>query len=94
MGLLEDDLRAPDVGDERLEGPLDDELDPDRRREMEDDVCPGDQVVDEVGVDDGPHDELEPRVADMVPDVVVAAGGEVVEGDHRVPAGKESVPEV
>ena len=61
---------------------------------MEDDVCPGDQVVDEVGVDDGPHDELEPRVADVLPDVVMAAGGEVVERDHRVPAGKESVPEV
>jgi hypothetical protein len=61
---------------------------------MEDDIRPGHQVVDEIGVDDGSQDELEPWVGQVLADVVVAPGSEVVERDDRVPAGEESVPEV
>jgi len=73
---------------------LDDELDPDRGGEVEGDVRPGHQVVHEVGVDDRAEDELEARIADVLADVVVAAGGEVVEGDDRVPTRQQGICEV
>ena len=85
MTLLEHDLGAADIGGKGFQRSADDEFDPDGRGEVQHDIDAPDGIIDEGLVEDRSHDEFEVVVTNVVADVVVAAGGEVIE-DHDLVA--------
>ena len=80
-------------------GESDDQLHADRRGEVEDDVRPPDQRVDQLGVEHRAVHELHPaRTGDQLGQPLGRAGGQVVEDDHPVaalgqPAGEPAADE-
>jgi hypothetical protein len=92
--LLEDDLGAADVGRQALQWLVDDELHADGGGEVEAHVDAGHDVVEQVRVEDAAEDELHVVALAQVLDVLQAAGGQVVQDDHRVAARQEGVGEV
>src|SRR5206468_3456357 len=77
--VVEDDLRPLEVRDERVDGPLDDQSDADRGREVVDDVDLVDELVDDRGVEDRVDDEVEVLPRRKVRDVVDRPRREIVE---------------
>lgn len=51
---------------------------------MEDDVCSGGEIIDEIDIQDRPEDELEVISAGKVGDVFVLSCREVVESEHSM----------
>jgi hypothetical protein len=94
VGLLEDDLRASDVGGQAPEGVVHDELDAHGGGQVEDGLAPPDHVVDHVRIEDRSQDELEIGLAQEVLDVRVATGGEVVQGHDGMALFQQVVGQV
>src|SRR5205085_5051950 len=91
---LEDDLRAPDVGDERPQGLLDDELDAHRRGQVDHAVDLVDQLVDLELVEHRTVDDGQRRVVGHRGQVLDLAGGQVVEHDDAVAPLDEGLDQV
>ena len=91
VGLLEDDLATADVRRQALERLVHDQLNADGGREVEADVGPGHEVIEQVGVEDAAKDELDAISLAQVLDVLEPTSAEVVQQDQAVAAGKEGV---
>ena len=94
VGLLEDDLRAPDVGGQAAQRLVDDELHAHGGGQMEHSLAAPDDVVDDIGVQDRAEDEFEVGPAQEVLDIGMTAGGEVVQGDDRVASFQQMVSQM
>ncbi len=94
MSLLEDDLGAPDIGRQALEGLLHDELDTHGGGQVEHCVTPAHHVVDQVGIEDRAEDELEVTPPEQVLDVgpleapLPGADGAGATATHAIPNGR------
>ncbi len=93
-GVLQHDLGAVHVGLDRVHGVLDDELHPDRRREVEDHVRAIDELGDDPIVENGVDGVLEALPPLEVEDVVDGAGREIVEHQHLVALIEQRLREV
>ena len=91
VGLLEDRLRPSDVGHEALERLLDNQVDTHRRSEMEDDIDPRDDMVDEIHVEHRAEHELTVGVTLEMGDVGESPGREVVEQEHLIAAPEKPI---
>ena len=92
--VLEHDLGAAEVRDERAHGLLDDQPHADRCREVVDDVAAVDELVHDGRREHRVDDEMEPRPVAEMGDVVERAGGEVVEDPDLVLLVEEELGEV
>ena len=79
VAVLEHDLGAAKVRDERLHGLLDDQPHPDRCGEVIDDVAAVDELVDHGRLEDAVDDQVKAVAVAEVLDVLQRAGREVVE---------------
>ena len=80
VAVLEHDLGALEVRDERVHGLLDDESNAHGSREVVDDVALVDELVDDSPIEDGVDDEVEVGVRAEVLDVGEPSRREIVEG--------------
>ena len=91
---VEDRVAAEDVAVDHAHGVPDDEVHPHRRRQVEDDVPPVHQLLDEVSVRDTADHVAKARVPLQRGEVLQPAGRQVVEHGHVVAAFHERLGEV
>ena len=94
VAVLEHDLGAAQVRDERLHRLLDDQPHADRRGEVVDDVALVDELVDDRPVQHRVDDEVEVRAVAEMLDVVERSGREVVEHPDLVAFVEQQLGEV
>jgi hypothetical protein len=94
MAVLEHDLGAAQVRDERLHGLLHDESHAHSGCQVVDDVALVDELVDRRPVEDGVDHEVEPVPLSEVLDVVERPCREVVERPHLVALVEKELGEV
>ena len=58
---------------------------------MQDHINPANDIVNKGLIENRAEDELDSRAAGVLPQVVVPPRRQVVEDDHRVPAGHECI---
>ena len=90
----DDQVGSPDGAAQGVERLGHNECDADRRGEVEADVAPRDQVIDQRCVSHRTLDHLRETALDEVIDVRPPTGAEVVEDDHLVPARHQGVAHV
>ena len=94
MGGADDDLGATDVGRERAERLLDDQLDAHRGREVDDDVATVDELIDLEVVEHGTDLDVQPWIATDLAQVVEPTGRQVIEHDDRMAGIEQTFREV
>ncbi len=94
VGELEDDLGAVNVGFNRMDGRLDDQLDADRSREVHDHVGAVDELGEHRFVGDAVDRVSEFGMRFEMGDVVNRPGREIVEGMDLVAAREERLGEM
>ena len=92
--LLQDDVTSPDICLKALQGSLHDQVDADRSCKMKYAINAANSIVDHVAVQNRPKNELDIRVACEVTNVLVAAGGQIIQDEHFVAIGDEFIHQV
>ena len=88
VAVLQHDLGAAQVRDERVHGSLDDQAHADRGGEVVDDVAPVDELVDDRALEHAVDDEVEAAPVAQVLDVRERSGREIVERPHLGAVGR------
>jgi hypothetical protein len=94
VAVLEDDLGALDVGDQRAHGLLDDQAHAHGRRQVDDDVALVHELVHDRGREDGIDHEVEVPPFAELGDVGRVGGREVVEAEDLVAAREQGLAQV
>src|SRR4051812_92613 len=87
--MLQNDFRSVNVGFDRMNRLLDDQLHADRRRQVDDDVCPIDEFSEDRLVGYRIDGVVEFRIVFEMDDIVDRTGRQVVENEHFVAAIEE-----
>src|SRR4051812_15786779 len=87
--MLQNDFRSVNVGFDRMNRLLDDQLHADRRRQVDDDVCPIDEFSEDRLVGYRVDGVVEFRIVFEMDDVVDRPGRQVVDNEHFVAAIEE-----
>jgi hypothetical protein len=91
VSFLEHGLGAADIRRKALKWFLHDQFDPDSGRQMENSIGAGNQIVDQIGIEDRTEHELEIGSTQQVLDIGVLPSREIVERDDTIASFEEQI---